>query len=51
VDAVIQAMTGLSRLFIDHREFLSDFEINPLIVLAKGEGARAVDVRMVPGQA
>jgi succinyl-CoA synthetase beta subunit len=48
VDAVVQAMTGLSRLFLDHRAFLSDFEINPLIVLAKGEGARAVDVRLVP---
>ena len=51
VDAVVQAMTGLSRLFLDHRAFLSDFEINPLIVLAKGEGARAVDVRVVPRQA
>ncbi len=50
VDAVVAAMTGLSRLFLDHRAFLSDFEINPLIVLAKGDGARAVDVRMVPRQ-
>ena len=40
-------MTGLSRLFLDHRAWLSDLEINPLIVLAKGEGARAVDVRVV----
>ncbi len=48
VDAVVAAMTGLSRLFLDHRAFLSDFEINPLIVLAKGDGARAVDVRVVP---
>jgi hypothetical protein len=47
VDAVVAAMTGLSRLFVDHRPFLSDFEINPLIVLAKGQGARAVDVRIV----
>jgi acyl-CoA synthetase (NDP forming) len=48
IEAVVQAMTGLSRLFLDHRAFLSDFEINPLIALAKGEGARAVDVRVVP---
>jgi acetate---CoA ligase (ADP-forming) len=47
-DAVVRAMTGLSRLFIDHRPWLSDLEINPLIVLAKNEGARAVDVRAVP---
>jgi acyl-CoA synthetase (NDP forming) len=50
VDAVITAMTGLSRLFLDHRAFLSDFEINPLIVLARGDGARAIDVRVVPRQ-
>jgi acetate---CoA ligase (ADP-forming) len=50
INAVVQAMTGLSRLFLDHRAFLSDFEINPLIVLATGKGARAVDVRVVPRQ-
>lgn len=48
VAALAGAMTGLSRLFLDHRPYLSDFEINPLIVLAKGEGVRAVDVRAVP---
>lgn len=47
VDAVVNAMVGLSRLFLDHRPWLSDLEINPLIVLAQGQGARAVDVRMV----
>jgi hypothetical protein len=46
-EAVVRAITGLSRLFVDHRPWLSDLEINPLIVLAKGEGARAVDVRVV----
>ena len=45
--SVVRAMTGLSRLFVDHREWLSDIEINPLIVLAEREGARAVDVRTV----
>ena len=34
-------------LFLDHRPWLSDFEINPLIVLAQGDGVRAVDVRVV----
>lgn len=48
VAAVARAVAGLSRLFLDHREWLSDLEINPLIVLAEGEGVRAVDVRAVP---
>lgn len=48
VAAVSRAVAGLSRLFLDHREWLSDLEVNPLIVLAEGEGARAVDVRAVP---
>jgi acyl-CoA synthetase (NDP forming) len=47
VDAVIRAMVGLSRLFLDHRPWLSDIEVNPLIVGAVGEGVRAVDVRVV----
>jgi succinyl-CoA synthetase beta subunit len=47
VDALVQAMVGLSRVFCDYRPWLSDIEINPLIVGAKGEGVRAVDVRLV----
>jgi acetate---CoA ligase (ADP-forming) len=47
VDAVVRAMTRLSRLFAEHRPWLTDLEINPLIVLADGQGARAVDVRLV----
>ena len=47
LDAMVRAMTGLSRLFLDHRPWLSDLEINPLIVRAKNEGVRAVDVRVV----
>jgi acyl-CoA synthetase (NDP forming) len=46
-EALVRAMTGLSRLFADHRAWLSDLEINPLTVLANGQGARAVDVRLV----
>jgi succinyl-CoA synthetase beta subunit len=46
-ESVVRAMTGLSRLFADHRPWLSDLEINPLIVLAEGQGTRAVDVRLV----
>ena len=28
--------SGLSRVFLDHRDALSDIEINPMIVLAEG---------------
>jgi acetyltransferase len=47
VEAVVRAMTGLSRLFADHRPWLTDFEINPLVLLAENEGVRAIDVRLV----
>jgi succinyl-CoA synthetase beta subunit len=47
VDALVQAMAGLSRLFIDQRGWMSEIEINPLIVRATGHGVRAVDVRMI----
>jgi acetate---CoA ligase (ADP-forming) len=46
VDALIAAICGLSDLYLDHRHLLTDFEINPLIVLPKGRGVRAVDVRI-----
>jgi acetyltransferase len=45
--AAARALAGLSRLFLEYRPFLADLEINPLMVLAEGEGVRAVDVRLV----
>jgi acyl-CoA synthetase (NDP forming) len=48
VAALTQAMIGLSRLFMAYRPWWSDIEVNPLIVRAKGDGVRAVDVRIVP---
>jgi acetyltransferase len=45
--ALSRAVAGLSRFFADHRPWLSEIEINPLIVLAEGEGVRAVDVRPI----
>ena len=45
--AIARAMAGLSRLFLDHRPFLRDLEINPLVALGTGAGVRAVDVRPV----
>ena len=47
VDALVAAICGLSDFYLDHRHLLSDLEINPLIVLPKGNGVRAVDVRLV----
>ncbi len=47
VDAFADAVAGLSKFFLDHRPFLSEIEINPLMVLAEGEGVRAVDIRPV----
>jgi acetyltransferase len=48
IAALTQAMIGLSRLFMAYRPWWSDIEVNPLIVRAKGDGVRAVDVRIVP---
>jgi acetate---CoA ligase (ADP-forming) len=45
LDALIAAICGLSDFYLDHRHLLTDLEINPLIVLPKGKGVRAVDVR------
>jgi acyl-CoA synthetase (NDP forming) len=47
VDALVQAMVGLSDIFATHRNQLSDMEINPIMVRVQGGGAVAVDVRLV----
>ena len=47
VTEMVGAVVGLSGLYLDHRNHLSDLEINPLMVLAEGDGVRAVDVRPV----
>ncbi len=46
--ALTQAMIGLSRLFTAYRPWISEIEVNPLIVRAKDEGACTVDVRIIP---
>jgi acyl-CoA synthetase (NDP forming) len=48
VDALVTAVCALSEMFLAHRHLLSDLEINPLLVLPKGRGVCAVDVRMSP---
>lgn len=46
-EALVRAICGLSDFYLAHRRWLADIEINPLIVLPKGQGARAVDVRPI----
>lgn len=45
--ALERVALGLGRFYLDHRAAIADIEINPLIVRADGEGACAVDVRVV----
>jgi acyl-CoA synthetase (NDP forming) len=47
VDALVKAVLGLQAIFLDHRDTVSDIEINPLMIGRAGEGVRAVDVRIV----
>ncbi len=49
VDALAAAIAGVGALFLEHRPALADLEINPLIVRDAGQGACAVDVRVVEG--
>jgi succinyl-CoA synthetase beta subunit len=44
VEAVIRAIQSASQLAVQFRETLLTFEINPLIVLSRGEGVVAADV-------
>ncbi|MPZ76109.1 MAG: hypothetical protein GEU77_06255 [Deltaproteobacteria bacterium] len=47
IDALVNAMVGLSDIFAAHRNHLTDMEINPVMVRAQGRGVAAVDVRLV----
>jgi acetyltransferase len=47
VDALIHAIVGLTDFYLENRAWLSEVEVNPLIVLAEGKGVRAVDVRPI----
>ena len=45
--ALEAAALGLARFFVDHRDRIADIEINPLLVRDSGQGAVAVDVRVL----
>ena len=47
MDALVKAVVGLGRVYLDHRHLLADLEVNPLIVRERGAGVAAVDLRMV----
>ncbi|MEE9289988.1 MAG: acetate--CoA ligase family protein, partial [Alphaproteobacteria bacterium] len=46
-DALVAAVVGLGRVYLDHRHLLADLEVNPLIVRERGAGVAAVDVRKI----
>ncbi len=46
IDALVDSILRISRLVCDFPE-IEEFEINPMIVLDKGKGALAVDMRLV----
>jgi succinyl-CoA synthetase beta subunit len=45
--ALAATALALGRFFLDHRARIRDIEINPLMVRPAGEGAVAVDVRLL----
>jgi acyl-CoA synthetase (NDP forming) len=47
-DALVRAICGLAKFYLDHRHFVAEIEINPLMVLEQGKGVCAVDIRRVP---
>jgi acetyltransferase len=47
IAALVKAMVGLSDIFLNYRNHLSDLEFNPIMLRAQGQGLAAVDVRMI----
>jgi acetyltransferase len=47
VDALVNAIVALCDFYLENRSWLSEIEINPLIVLERGKGVRAIDVRPI----
>ncbi|MEQ1611409.1 MAG: acetate--CoA ligase family protein, partial [Hyphomicrobiaceae bacterium] len=45
--ALEKTVTGLARFYLDHRQEIAEIEINPLMVRSDGQGAVAVDVRVI----
>jgi acyl-CoA synthetase (NDP forming) len=47
VGALVDAIVSIGDVFLERRAVLDDIEINPLIVLDRGSGVRAVDIRAI----
>jgi len=47
VDAAAEAVSALSRLAADYSDSLRELDVNPLLVLPRGQGVRVADVLMV----
>jgi acyl-CoA synthetase (NDP forming) len=45
--ALEKSVVALAQFFLDHRARIADIEINPLMVRPQGQGAVAVDVRVI----
>jgi acetate---CoA ligase (ADP-forming) len=47
VDAAAQAVSALSRLALDYSKRLRELDVNPLLVLPRGQGVRVADALMI----
>jgi acetate---CoA ligase (ADP-forming) len=48
LEAAAGAIAALSRFAAAHAEAISEIDINPLLLRAKGEGAVALDALLIP---
>ena len=47
IDGIIDVLLKVSKLSVDFGDAISEIDINPLMVLEKGKGVRAVDALIV----
>jgi acetate---CoA ligase (ADP-forming) len=47
LDALAESVVAIGNAFLERRAVLDDLEVNPLVVLERGAGVRAVDVRTI----
>ena len=47
VEALAKAISGFSRLAIEEHQRLQEIDLNPIMVLPKGQGAMAVDALVI----
>jgi acetate---CoA ligase (ADP-forming) len=50
LNAVIETLQNFSQLCLDLKDEVSEIDINPLVVLEEGKGARALDCLIVPSR-